>query len=112
MPERFLQGDNTVKKHIDFDGQQVQIQLVDFMFDQDAEELKADLLTFFQEGYRSFVFDFEQLEYIDSTGLAVLIALYKKVNAEGGRVIVKGLKGPVKELFEITRLTRIFGQGS
>lgn len=98
-----------MKKHVYFEGHQVQIQLRDFMLDQDAEELKMELFTFFQDGYRIFVFDFEKLEYIDSTGLAVLISLHKKVNAAGGQVIVKGLKGPIKELFELTRLMCLFG---
>ena len=48
------------------------------------------------------------IDYIDSAGLGVLISVQKRAASVGGQVSVSGLSGMVKEIFELTRLDRIF----
>jgi anti-sigma B factor antagonist len=52
--------------------------------------------------------DLSHLDYVDSAGLEVFISLHKRCVKEGGSLAVRGLSGPVKELFEITRLDKVF----
>ena len=52
--------------------------------------------------------DLEKVDYIDSSGLGVLVAINKRTLQNRGKLIIKGINGLVKELFELTRLTKVF----
>lgn len=50
------------------------------------------------------VVDMSKLSYMSSVGYGPLITLRSRVRAEGGRIILCGLSGVVKDVFEATRL--------
>ncbi len=52
----------------------------------------------------SVCLDFERCEFIDSSGLAVVISCARQLRDEGGRLWVTNLRGEVARLFEITGL--------
>ena len=52
--------------------------------------------------------DFENLSYIDSTGIGVLIGILKKLNKKEQSLIIKNTKDNIKRLFNITGLDKIF----
>lgn len=47
--------------------------------------------------------------YIDSSGLATLVELLKRLKTKGGTLTLTQLSAKVKSLFEITKLDRLFG---
>lgn len=51
--------------------------------------------------------DVSNVDFIDSTGLGVLVYLLKLMG-EGGRVVVTGAKPVVRRLFEVTKLDTVF----
>ena len=51
--------------------------------------------------------DLTGVEFIDSTGLGVLVALLKQTGP-GGRIAVIGARAPVLRLFQMTRLDSLF----
>lgn len=55
-----------------------------------------------------FVVDFDQLDYISSAGLRVLLATAKKLKGKGGQIRFANVKGPVKEVFDISGFGSIF----
>jgi anti-sigma B factor antagonist len=59
-------------------------------------------------GYHRLVLDMSGVEFIDSTGLSVLVATLKACRAEGGEVVLLGLTPPVRALVELTRLHHVF----
>jgi len=61
-----------------------------------------------EEGQKNFVFNFSQCEFIDSTGLGALVAVYKKCADKGGSITLKSLKPEVEKLFKLTRLDKVF----
>ncbi len=61
------------------------------------EEKKADL-----------VIDGNDLDYIDSTGLGVLISALKKLKEEGYKITLKNIKPNINKLFDITGLNKVF----
>lgn len=85
----------------------VKIILTGKVYVEEATEIREKLLQYMNDGLYNFIFDFSSVEYIDSSGLGVLVAVQKKSNQKGGRVTIQGLKGEVKELFELTRLTKV-----
>lgn len=78
------------------------------LYVESVARLREDVLQCIEQGKIHFVFDMNKLEYIDSAGLGVLITVQKRVLQRGGGVVIRGLKGVVRELFELTRLDKVF----
>lgn len=55
-----------------------------------------------------FVVDFDQLDYISSAGLRVLLATAKRLKVKGGHIRFANVKGAVKEVFDISGFGSIF----
>jgi anti-sigma B factor antagonist len=52
----------------------------------------------------AIVLNFTKVEYINSTGIALLVGILARARAEGRRVVVYGLTDHYTEIFQITRL--------
>jgi len=53
---------------------------------------------------RTVVLNFEQIDYINSTGIALIVGLLAQARAQGVHVSACGLSDHYREIFEITRL--------
>ena len=56
---------------------------------------------------KRIVFDFENTEFMDSSGIGMIIGRYKTMIARGGCVSASGLRPPVDRLFHLAGLHRI-----
>lgn len=56
----------------------------------------------------SATFDLNDLDYISSAGLRVLMVAYKKATACGGTINVCGASEEVQEVFEVTGFSDLF----
>ncbi|MEA4922439.1 MAG: STAS domain-containing protein [Eubacteriaceae bacterium] len=70
-----------------------------------APELEAVVKTEL-EGITEFTVDFENLEYISSAGLRVLL-MAEKTMKDNGKFIVKSVNDIIMEVFEITKFSEI-----
>ena len=86
----------------------VLVTLSGSIYVEEAAELRASLIGYIEKGHETFIFDLSGVDYIDSTGLGTLVAIQKRAQQKGGSVIIKGIQGLVKDLFELTRLTKVF----
>lgn len=84
------------------------IKLEGSLYVEDALLLRTKALEYFAKGHKNFLIDLSQVDYIDSSGLGVLVALQKRALEQQGVLQLHGLSGVVKELFELTRLNKIF----
>ena len=50
----------------------------------------------------------EEVEYMSSVGLRVLLIAAKQCKSVGGEVVVAGLHSTMREIFEISRFDKIF----
>lgn len=73
-----------------------------------ANEFKTELLQHLDKGNRKGVVDLSSAEFIDSAFLGALVTALKRATAHDGDIILVGLQKPVKAMFELTRLHRIF----
>ncbi|WP_134702249.1 STAS domain-containing protein [Ammoniphilus sp. YIM 78166] len=87
---------------------QVRVCLSGRIYVDVATTIREKLFPYVDQGYKNFIIQLSEVDYIDSSGLGVLVALQKKAVQNGGGVSIQGLRGHVKELFELTRLTRVF----
>lgn len=78
------------------------------LFVNESTVLREKMLEQIRQGKVEFLLDFSNLDYIDSSGLGVLVSMHKRVKENNGNLVLKGLKGEVKGIFELTRLTRVF----
>ena len=70
-----------------------------------SPELKK---LFEKDPAKKMVVDLEKVTYIDSSGLATLVEMLKKIRSQGGALGLSGMTDKVKSLFEITKLDKLF----
>lgn len=73
-----------------------------------APELKQQLNELIQKAQGNITIDCKDLNYVDSTGLGVLISVLKKVKEYDGEIKIKNLKPYIYKIFTITGLDKIF----
>jgi anti-sigma B factor antagonist len=72
------------------------------------QELKQGVLEQLEGGDMKFVIDFSNTDYIDSSGLGVLVSLSKKIREKGGELRLSNLNEDLRMLFELTKLDTLF----
>ena len=70
--------------------------------------LKERVLDQLERGDRKFILDFSKTDYIDSSGLGVLVTLSKKIREQGGQLSLVSLSEDLRTLFELTKLDTLF----
>ncbi|AZQ11078.1 STAS domain-containing protein [Shewanella khirikhana] len=69
---------------------------------------RTALLKHMDAGATSLVLDLTQVRYMDSSGLSVLVSVYKRAKELSGDVVLLGPTDGVRALIELTRLHQIF----
>jgi anti-sigma B factor antagonist len=54
------------------------------------------------------IFDLSCLKFVDSSGLGALLSCLRQLNAVGGDLKLCGMVKPVRALFELVRMHRVF----
>jgi anti-sigma B factor antagonist len=81
----------------------------------DSKILDASTARVFKDAMKPFliqdaklVIDLSKVEFIDSSGLGALVSCLRQAHATGGEIKLAGLKKPVRVLFELVRMHRVF----
>jgi len=74
-----------------------------------SPKVKDAITGLIDRGRYNLVISLEDVRYIDSTGLGVLIGALKRVREHGGSVNLVCTNPQIKKIFEITGLVKIFG---
>ena len=72
-----------------------------------APELKAQLVTISAEGAKNIIIDISSARYCDSSGLSAILVGNRLCKNAGGKLIVTGVRDPVKKLILISQLDSI-----
>jgi anti-sigma B factor antagonist len=70
-------------------------------------ELRGDLEKLVKTRPTVVDVDLSQLRMVDSSGVGALVSLYKRVRAQGGSVVIKGLRDQPLAIFRLLRLDRV-----
>jgi anti-sigma B factor antagonist len=70
--------------------------------------LREQLLALVDDGDSDIVIDLGQVPFLDSSGLGVLVAAYKRARSAGGQLRLAGCRPAVETIFQITALDRAF----
>ncbi len=73
-----------------------------------SPKFKDELHSMINQSNSDIVIDGENLEYIDSTGLGVLMSGLKKLREEQNNITIKNIRPNIQKLLKITGLNKIF----
>jgi len=73
-----------------------------------APELRPALDALVSENKKKIVIGLSSLRLIDSSGVGVLVSVFKRVRANGGDVRVIGVRDQPRAIFRLLRLDRVF----
>jgi anti-sigma B factor antagonist len=74
-----------------------------------APKLREKLIDLVNKGKYHLLVDMEKVEFLDSTGLGVLVGGLKRVRAHDGSLELVRTQERILKIFRITGLTKVFG---
>src|SRR5450432_4101911 len=72
-----------------------------------VSDLRADLEKLLARQPGRIEVDLSRLRMVDSSGVGALVSLYKRSRAQGGTVVVVGLRDQPLAIFRLLRLDRV-----
>jgi anti-sigma B factor antagonist len=90
------------------DGAQAAVALHGDLDIEAAPELRALLTELLEAGVTALVIDVSDLEFMDSSGLGVLVSSHRRLSRYGGKLRVVGANHAVARVIEVTGLDRVF----
>jgi len=78
----------------------------------EAENILTEINELIFEKKTNFILNFKDFEYINSSGLNVLLNILTKSRTSGGEAIICEVSEKLKKLFIITKLDAVFLQTS
>ena len=73
-----------------------------------VDDFRDDILNMI-DGSKDIILDLKDLDYIDSTGLGVVMTASKEATEKGRTLKVKNAKRNIYKLFKITELDELLG---
>jgi anti-anti-sigma factor len=89
-------------------GKAVVVKLIGRMDADSSKQFDAAWDKALQEGSIYLVADLSELTYISSAGIGSFLRNGKLAQEKNGRLLICGIKGLVKEVFELTQLTKVY----
>ncbi|MEO6605145.1 MAG: STAS domain-containing protein [Aeromicrobium sp.] len=74
-----------------------------------APKLREAIVTAIDAGHTRLIIDVENVAFLDSTGLGVLVGALKRVRADGGSLDIVCTHERILKIFGITGLDKVFG---
>lgn len=86
----------------------IKVEIPKHLAIEEAGKLRDELYEHIAKGNNNFMLDFKNCEFIDSTGLGVMVAAYKKCVEQGGTIKLRSVHGNIMKIFTLTRLDQVF----
>jgi anti-sigma B factor antagonist len=74
-----------------------------------APKLREAIVAAVDAGHTHLIIDVQKVEFLDSTGLGVLVGALKRVRADSGSLDIVCTQERILKIFEITGLDKVFG---
>jgi anti-sigma B factor antagonist len=73
-----------------------------------AEEFKQEIVKMIENGAEIIVIDFQDVSFMDSSGLGALVLSLKTIRSAGIQLYLCSINEQIKMLFELTSMDRVF----
>ena len=74
------------------------------MSKQQIQSLLDEIDFYFSEGFKKIIIDLSDMEYMNSTGLSILINIFTQARNKGGEVVITNIPDKINQLLIITKL--------
>jgi anti-anti-sigma factor len=95
-----------VEKHVMDDG--IRFRIRGELDALSADTLRAPFTDVLHAGAQQVELDLTELELIDSSGAGAIVWMYKQLRQRSARLIILGLHGQPRTIFELLGLHRVF----
>ena len=75
---------------------------------EESNALREKLKSLIAEGKKQIVLNMDNIKYIDSTGLGILVAAHVSAKLQGASLILSNLGTKFQEILQITKLVTVF----
>jgi len=99
---------NNLVKHIVKEADRTTIVLAGDVDLHHSPALHAALVGVANDRPRKLILDLRGVSYMDSSGVGTLVEVFRRVSAYKGKMVLFGMNGRVRSVFEITKLDRFF----
>jgi anti-anti-sigma factor len=73
-----------------------------------APEFEKAIAPIIAGNMKVTILDCTSLNYISSSGLRLFLTMQKTANSKKGKLVLKGMKNEIKEIFDMTGFSTIF----
>ena len=73
-----------------------------------SSQAERSLAPLFERTDCDVVIDCTELNYISSSGLRIMLNIYKHTRGNGNKAFLKGLKEDIKEVFQLSGFLQLF----
>ena len=73
-----------------------------------SRELSQAFDKYIKRGRRNFILDLQDVEYIDSSGIGVLVKAWKMLRNENGQIVFRNISKSVDHLLTLNGLKDVF----
>ena len=103
-----MTDDSSCVKVVRWEGQVAIVELTGEIDLHRAPAVHKALLGACEKKPTQLVIDMIEVSYLDSSGIGVLVEVFRRTNAYGGQFKLSGVGQRVRSVFEITRLDKFF----
>jgi anti-sigma B factor antagonist len=72
-----------------------------------APSLSEAIAELIQRGYRDVALDLGAVEFMDSSGIKVLVEMRQRLQDAGGQLVIQAVSTPVRRVLAVTGLDRL-----
>ena len=73
----------------------------------DSQKIEWGLAELLKENQKKVIFDLQGINFLDSSGIGILMMCHAKLKKAGGALRIAGATGMVKETLELTSVDKI-----
>jgi anti-sigma B factor antagonist len=92
------------KKNIDI----VNFHNIDRISAINCDSIKTELNQLFDKSNEKIIVNFDNIEFVDSTGFGALLSVFKTAQNKGGEIKLCNLRPEVVKLFKLLHLDNVF----
>jgi|AntRauTorcE11897_2_1112592.scaffolds.fasta_scaffold137901_2 anti-sigma B factor antagonist len=78
-----------------------------FIDSDDDRKLVSEFYELMDDEVRDFIFDFDELEYINSSGINYLVKMVNKINQFKGNLVFVAVPDKIQDLLKIIKLNSV-----
>ena len=95
--------------NISYDGDNRTLSIAGHLDTMAAHKLAKGIEPLVEDTGKCLTVKLDDLEYISSSGLRCLMLLYNATRCNGASFAITGVPNPIRDVFNLTGLTKVFG---